>query len=202
LNGPIRGEQRLQLGPFRVAPSSCAAAGASACRVRVSASPHIGGPYAISGVVAEGGRSIAGANVNAFVNQGNFGYSYMASRLVSKTMEPRGRALHEAAQGHWVLSSQEGHSCDGFAERIQTIKLVRVRFSLAIGYRSRLLSAFGVLEATGGRDAPSKVLGSWGDSPAYDTTIDDFRRRCRIGLQPGATVGTVGAGLSIGMLHG
>jgi hypothetical protein len=28
----------------------------------------------------------------------------------------------EAAQGHWVLSSQEEHSCDSFAERIQTIK--------------------------------------------------------------------------------
>jgi len=39
--------------------------------------PVIRGPYAISGVVAESGRSIAGANVNAFVNQGNFGYSYM-----------------------------------------------------------------------------------------------------------------------------
>jgi hypothetical protein len=37
----------------------------------------IGGPYTISGVVAESGRSIAGANVNAFVNQGTFGYSYM-----------------------------------------------------------------------------------------------------------------------------
>jgi len=39
--------------------------------------PVIRGPYAISGVVAESGRSIAGADVNAFVNQGNFGYSYM-----------------------------------------------------------------------------------------------------------------------------
>jgi hypothetical protein len=39
--------------------------------------PVISGPYAISGVVAESGRSIAGANVNAFVYQGNFGYSYM-----------------------------------------------------------------------------------------------------------------------------
>jgi hypothetical protein len=39
--------------------------------------PVTSGPYNISGVVAESGRSIAGANVNAFVNQGNFGYSYM-----------------------------------------------------------------------------------------------------------------------------
>src|SRR4051812_15440766 len=39
--------------------------------------PVNSGPYAISGVVAERGQSIAGANVNAFVNQGNFGYSYM-----------------------------------------------------------------------------------------------------------------------------
>ena len=39
--------------------------------------PVNSGPYAISGVVAESGRPIAGANVNAFVNQGNFGYSYM-----------------------------------------------------------------------------------------------------------------------------
>src|SRR5678815_4731087 len=39
--------------------------------------PVISGPYAVSGVVAESGRPIAGANVNAFVNQGNFGYSYM-----------------------------------------------------------------------------------------------------------------------------
>src|SRR4029077_16741626 len=39
--------------------------------------PVISGPYAISGVVAESGRPIAGANVNAFVNQGTFGYSYM-----------------------------------------------------------------------------------------------------------------------------
>lgn len=39
--------------------------------------PVISGPYTISGVVAESGRSIAGANVNAFVNQGTFGYSYM-----------------------------------------------------------------------------------------------------------------------------
>jgi len=38
--------------------------------------PAISGPYAISGVVAESGRSIAGANVNAWVNQGNLGYSY------------------------------------------------------------------------------------------------------------------------------
>src|SRR5881628_2436348 len=38
--------------------------------------PVISGPYAISGVVAESGRSIAGANVNAWVNQGTFGYSY------------------------------------------------------------------------------------------------------------------------------
>ena len=37
----------------------------------------VSGPYTISGVVAESGRPIAGANVNAFVNQGNFGYSYM-----------------------------------------------------------------------------------------------------------------------------
>ena len=35
----------------------------------------VSGPYTISGVVAESGRSIAGANVNAFVNQGTFGYS-------------------------------------------------------------------------------------------------------------------------------
>jgi Carboxypeptidase regulatory-like domain len=39
--------------------------------------PLISGPYTISGVVTESGRPIAGANVNAFVNQGNFGYSYM-----------------------------------------------------------------------------------------------------------------------------
>jgi hypothetical protein len=38
--------------------------------------PVNSGPYAISGVVAESGRSIAGANVNAWVNQGNFGYAY------------------------------------------------------------------------------------------------------------------------------
>jgi len=37
----------------------------------------VSGPYTISGVVAESGRPIAGANINAFVNQGNFGYSYM-----------------------------------------------------------------------------------------------------------------------------
>jgi len=37
----------------------------------------ISGPYAISGVVAESGRSIAGANVNAWVNQGTFAYSYV-----------------------------------------------------------------------------------------------------------------------------
>jgi len=28
----------------------------------------------------------------------------------------------EAAQGHWVLSSQEEHSCDSFPERVQTLK--------------------------------------------------------------------------------
>ena len=39
--------------------------------------PVSSGPYAISGLVAESGRSIAGANVNAWVDQGNFGYSYM-----------------------------------------------------------------------------------------------------------------------------
>jgi hypothetical protein len=39
--------------------------------------PVSNGPDAISGVVAESGRSIAGANVNAWVDQGNFGYSYM-----------------------------------------------------------------------------------------------------------------------------
>lgn len=39
--------------------------------------PVISGPYTISGTVAESGRSIAGANVNAWVNQGNFGYSYV-----------------------------------------------------------------------------------------------------------------------------
>jgi hypothetical protein len=39
--------------------------------------PVITGPYAISGVVAESGRPIAGANVSAWVNQGTFGYSYM-----------------------------------------------------------------------------------------------------------------------------
>jgi hypothetical protein len=39
--------------------------------------PVSSGPYTISGVVAEGGGSIAAANVNAFVNQGTFGYSYM-----------------------------------------------------------------------------------------------------------------------------
>jgi hypothetical protein len=39
--------------------------------------PVISGPYAISGVVADSGRWIAGVNVNAFVNQGNFGCSYM-----------------------------------------------------------------------------------------------------------------------------
>jgi hypothetical protein len=39
--------------------------------------PVNSGPYTISGVVAESGRPIAGANVNAFVNQGNLGYSYM-----------------------------------------------------------------------------------------------------------------------------
>jgi hypothetical protein len=36
----------------------------------------ISGPYAISGVVAESGRSIAGAKVNAWVDQGTFAYSY------------------------------------------------------------------------------------------------------------------------------
>src|SRR6267142_753754 len=39
--------------------------------------PVTSGPYAISGVVAESGRSIAGANVNAWVNQGTFAYSYV-----------------------------------------------------------------------------------------------------------------------------
>jgi hypothetical protein len=39
--------------------------------------PVSSGPYGISGLVAESGRSIAGANVNAWVDQGNFGYSYM-----------------------------------------------------------------------------------------------------------------------------
>ena len=39
--------------------------------------PVISGPYTISGVVAENGRSISGANVNAWVNQGTMGYSYM-----------------------------------------------------------------------------------------------------------------------------
>jgi len=39
--------------------------------------PVNSGPYAISGVVEESGRSIAGANVNAWVNQGTMGYSYM-----------------------------------------------------------------------------------------------------------------------------
>jgi hypothetical protein len=39
--------------------------------------PVSSGPYAISGVVAESGRSIPGANVNAWVSQGNLGYSYM-----------------------------------------------------------------------------------------------------------------------------
>jgi hypothetical protein len=39
--------------------------------------PVISGRYTISGVVAENGRSIAGANVNAWVNQGTMGYSYM-----------------------------------------------------------------------------------------------------------------------------
>ena len=42
--------------------------------------PLISGPYTISGVVTEGGRPIAGANVNAFVNQGNFGYLYVGVR--------------------------------------------------------------------------------------------------------------------------
>ena len=39
--------------------------------------PVISGPYTISGVAAESGRSIVGANVNAWVNQGNFGYAYV-----------------------------------------------------------------------------------------------------------------------------
>jgi hypothetical protein len=39
--------------------------------------PVSSGPYAISGAVTENGRSIAGANVNAFVDQGTLGYSYM-----------------------------------------------------------------------------------------------------------------------------
>ncbi len=39
--------------------------------------PVISGPYTISGVVAENGRSISGANVNAWVSQGTMGYSYM-----------------------------------------------------------------------------------------------------------------------------
>jgi hypothetical protein len=39
--------------------------------------PVISGPYTVSGVVAESGRSIVGANVNAFVNQGTFNYSYL-----------------------------------------------------------------------------------------------------------------------------
>ena len=39
--------------------------------------PVVGGPYTISGAVAESGRSIAGASVNAWVNQGNLGYSYV-----------------------------------------------------------------------------------------------------------------------------
>src|SRR6185436_11912335 len=39
--------------------------------------PVDSGPYAMSGVVAESGRPIAGANVNAFVTQGNLGHSYV-----------------------------------------------------------------------------------------------------------------------------
>ena len=39
--------------------------------------PVNNGPYAISGIVAESGGPIAGAHVNAWVDQGNFGYSYM-----------------------------------------------------------------------------------------------------------------------------
>jgi hypothetical protein len=46
-------------------------------RIRTTPNPVISGPYTISGVVAESGRSNAGANVNAFVNQGTFAYSYM-----------------------------------------------------------------------------------------------------------------------------
>jgi len=39
--------------------------------------PVNSGPYTISGIVAENGRSIPGANVNAWVTQGTMGYSYM-----------------------------------------------------------------------------------------------------------------------------
>jgi hypothetical protein len=34
-------------------------------------------------------------------------------------MELAAERFMEAAQGHWVLSSQEEHSCDSFAERVQ-----------------------------------------------------------------------------------
>jgi hypothetical protein len=59
-------------GPASMPSAPTIASGVGATPIPVSS-----GPYAISGVVAESGRSIAGANVNAWVSQGNFGYSYM-----------------------------------------------------------------------------------------------------------------------------
>jgi len=118
-------------------------------------------------------------------------------------LPPRTRQLGHGRESMWEWD-------DGYHGNVSRRSGIGAS-EISIGYRSRLLSAFGVL-ATGGRDAPSKVLGSLGrfggqignigQEEAYETTIDDFRRRCRIGLQPGATAGTVGAGLSIGVLHG
>src|SRR5436190_20512632 len=69
-----------------------------------------------------------------------------------------------------------------------------------VGGRAASLDQFTNNRVTN-RFRPAKFV-NIGQEKANETTIDDLRRRCRIGLQRGATVGTVGAALSIGMLHG
>jgi hypothetical protein len=42
--------------------------------------PVVAGPYTVAGVVSEGDRAVDGANVSAWIDQGNSGYSYMWAR--------------------------------------------------------------------------------------------------------------------------
>jgi len=63
----------------------------------------------------------------------------------------------------------------------QTLWTLWIR-NYACSFRTKRAASANIPPRFGGQ------IGNIGQEEAYETTIDDFRRRCRIGLQPGAQI--------------
>ena len=164
----------------------------------------VSGPYTISGVVAESGQPIPGANVNAFVNQGTFGYSYMwangavltdgGGRFAMKNLPPGVRVWFQVYKDGYVQQcaaapvTVEGDTTIDFA-LVSKANLTASTTQPAPGLRS--VSGTIVKMTSAGKQPVAGAFVDWEpleDFPAAVTYTDGAGRFALCGLSQDETV--------------